>query len=78
MKIEKLIEKIDKGYYAIGEGNNKCYSIAINDVKEGNGKKYILNISTMRSLLLQSVFFDTAEEIADHLDNVNLKLEKDI
>lgn len=36
-----------------------------------------MNISTMRCIILQSIFFDRAEEIAHHLGSVNLKVEKD-
>lgn len=76
-KLEKILKKIDKGYYAIGEQSYKYYSVDINDIDEDNDKKYVMNISTMRRIILQSIFFDDATEIAHHLKNVNLKLEKD-
>lgn len=77
-KLEKFLKKIDKGYYAIGEHGYNYYSLDINDIDEENDKKYIMNISTLRCIILQSIFFDEANEIVHHLEGVKLKVEKDL
>lgn len=74
--IKRILKKIDKGYCAIGEYNYKYYSIDINDIKEDIDKKYILNICTMRCIILQSIFFDEATEIVNQLEGIDLNVQK--
>ena len=76
-ELEKLLKKIDNEYYALGEYDYRYYSIAINDFEEESNSKYILTISTMRYIILQSIFFDEAKEIFHYLENVNFKVEND-
>lgn len=73
--LQKTLQKVDKGYDVIGQYGYRYYTIYQNDI-EDNGKKYLLNISTLRAVILQTVFFDTAEEIYDYVSNVKLKAEK--
>lgn len=75
-RLEKLLKKINNDYYASGKHNYKNYSISINDFDEEIDKKYVLTISTMRCIVLQYIYFNEANEVLQHLQDNNLKIEK--
>lgn len=77
-RLEKLLKKINGDYYASGKHNYKNYSISINDFDEEEDKKYVLNISTMRCIVLRYFYFNEAHEALQHLNDIKLKIEKEI
>lgn len=63
--------------YAIGDFNYKNYTVQLS-LDEDRPEKFQLNISTLRGIILQSFFFNDAGEVIDRLEDVKLKVEKDI
>jgi hypothetical protein len=72
--LERMLRRIDKNHTASGEYNYKFYSICFKDYDADSTKKYIMDISTMRCIILQTVYFDEAVEVALYLENVKLKV----
>lgn len=70
-KLEKLLRRVNNNHIAIDEHNHRYYSIYFNDYSKENNKKYIMNISSQRCIILQTIYFDEAAEVALYLEMLN-------